>query len=50
MEVDESADPYAQIMGNKEQELSMKSFMFMEDKMSNTERNLRLRMTQLIRP
>jgi len=49
MEVDESADPYAQIMGNKEQELSMKSFMFMEDKMANTERNLRLR-TQLIRP
>jgi len=50
MEVDESVDPSAQIMGNKEQELSMKSFMFMEDKMSNTERNLRLRMTQLIRP
>ena len=49
MEVDESVDPSAQIMGNKEQELSMKSFMFMEDKMANTERNLRLR-TQLIRP
>jgi len=37
MEVDESVDPSAQIMGNKEQELSMKSFMFMEDKMVNIE-------------